>query len=410
MELTKKELKRLKQEAIDQVTEKYLKDGTKDEKIALGAFLEELLDAVMRGERKIFLSKDLDNKGNGFYERTLSTALGKLGITVPRDRKGEFKPAILPGPWVRSTDSYEQLLSSLVVNGLSKSNISRTLKEMGVPYSEGELEKVEEEVLQRLGEFKTRELPKDIFCLYIDGYLTQIKEKTGCVRKYCIYVVLGVDLGNFKKEIYGFYLFSGSESKGDWIKVFQDLIGRGLKRVLLIVSDDLPGLDEAISAIFERTDHQLCFIHLQRNVRRNMTKNDAKEFNEKLKEIRIYSKDHQEALAKLEELLERFHGKYPSFIEYLSRKKEKYLSFTKYPKEVRGYIYTTNAVESFISMIEKIRQRLGGYFQSEDILGVNILLQYENLRKGKWREPIPKLKAAEYEINQMFRLRFVNKE
>lgn len=407
---TKKELKRVKQDAIKHVTEKYLKDGTEDEKVAFGTFLEELFNQVMKGEREIFLSTDLQDKGNGFYERTLSTALGKLGIMVPRDRNGQFKPSILPGPWIRSTESYEQLLSSLVVNGFSKSNITRTLKEMGLPYSQDELDKIEQGILQRLQEFKTRELPKDVFSLYIDGYHCQIREKTGRVRKYCIYVVLGIDLTDFKKEIYGYYIFSGNESKADWIKVFHDLIGRGLKRALLIVSDDLSGLDEAISAIFERTDHQLCFIHLQRNVRRQMSKADAKEFNEKLKEIRVYSPDHEHAKAQMEELLAQYEEKYPTFIKYLARKKERYLTFTKYPKEVRKYIYTTNAVESLNSILEKIRQRLGGYFQSEEILGVNILLQHENLKKSKWKESVPKLKGAEYEINQMFHLRFFDKD
>jgi transposase-like protein len=34
--------------------------------------------------------------------------------------------------------------------------------------------------------------------------------------------------------------------KTDWIKVFNDLIDRGLKRVILIVSDDFPGISKAI--------------------------------------------------------------------------------------------------------------------------------------------------------------------
>jgi putative transposase len=33
-----------------------------------------------------------------------------------------------------------------------------------------------------------------------------------------------------------------NENKADWIKVFNDLIDRGLKRVMLIVSDDFLGI------------------------------------------------------------------------------------------------------------------------------------------------------------------------
>ena len=92
--------------------------------------------------------------------------------------------------------------------------------------------------------FKTRELPSDAFVLYIDAYHCDIKEKNK-IRKAYVYVVLGIDLqGN--KDILGFYTFFSSENKADWIKVFNDLIDRGLKRVMLIVSDDFPGITKAI--------------------------------------------------------------------------------------------------------------------------------------------------------------------
>jgi transposase-like protein len=54
-----------------------------------------------------------------------------------------------------------------------------------------------------LNVFKTRELPLDVFVLYIDAYHCNIKEKNK-IRKASIYVVLEVDLqGN--KDIFGFY-------------------------------------------------------------------------------------------------------------------------------------------------------------------------------------------------------------
>jgi hypothetical protein len=43
-------------------------------------------------------------------------------------------------------------------------------------------------------------------------------------------------------------------------------------------------------------------------------------------------------------------------------------------------------------MIEKVRINLGGYFQSVDILEVNLLIQRDNLKNRKWKKPIPALK------------------
>ncbi|WP_281340549.1 transposase [Sulfurihydrogenibium sp. YO3AOP1] len=120
--------------------------------------------------------------------------------------------------------------------------------------------------------FKTRELSLDVFVLYIDVY-------------HC-------------------------ENKADWIKVFNDLIDRGLKRVMLIVSDDFPGITKAIETLFPYTDHQLCLAHLQRNVRNQMDKEDSQVFNKELKNIKENSLDYEDGLEKLDDLCsKKYSGK-----------------------------------------------------------------------------------------------------
>jgi len=42
------------------------------------------------------MNNDDDNKANGYYERSLNTGSFKLNINVPRDRKGKFRPQIIP--------------------------------------------------------------------------------------------------------------------------------------------------------------------------------------------------------------------------------------------------------------------------------------------------------------------------
>ncbi len=87
-----------------------------------------------------------------------------------------------------------------------------------------------------------------------------------------------------------------------------------------------------------------------------------------------------EATEKFEQLCNEFKGKYHRFINTILQKSKHYFAFTKYPDEVRKHIYTTNAVESVNSLNEKIRIKLGGYFNSVDVLEINIYLQRENLK------------------------------
>ena len=95
-----------------------------------------------------------------------------------------------------------------------------------------------------------------------------------------------------------------------------------------------------------------------------------------------------------------------SFIKRIQANKERCLCFLKYPENLRKHIYTTNPVERINSMIEKARINLGGYFQSAEILEINILVQRDILKNNKWSKPVPALKGSSYEVLQIFNRRF----
>ena len=118
------------------------------------------------------------------------------------------------------------------------------------------------------------------------------------------------------------------------------------------------------------------------------------------------SKDKEEGKARLDKLCGQYQKNYPSFIKTVGMKMDSYIQFLGYPEEVGKHIYTTNAVESLNSRIEQIRMKLGGYFQSVNVLEVNLLLQIDRLKQGKWTKPVPMLRAKAYDILQIFNAKF----
>jgi len=401
--MDKETFERIKKESIEKVIEKRLGGASQIEKTAIKALLEDTLNQLMLSERGIFLDKDENNKGNGFYRRDLATSGGGLELSVPRDRNNGFRPFILPEKWKRTDKTYENLLMSLVVNGYSESKLTNILKSFGLPFSDKEINRIRDELRERLNDIKTRELPKKLLVIYIDGYHTKVKSG-GKVKNAIVYVIIGIDMEG-RKELLGYYVIFGNETKGDWLKIFNDFVNRGVKEILLIISDDFSGLKEAIKAVYPVSDHQLCYVHLHRNVRRNLGKGDADIFNNGLKQIKL-SKDYKEGIDQFSQLCERYKDKYPAFIKYISNNKEEYLCFLKYPEKIRKYIYTTNVAENMNRQIERIRDNLGGYFHSQEILEINIYLQSEKLAHGKWSKPQPAFKAYLYELLQMFNLKF----
>ncbi|QJA06950.1 hypothetical protein FVE67_00690 [Thermosulfurimonas marina] len=80
--------------------------------------------------------------------------------------------------------------------------------------------------------------------------------------------------------------FEGQESKENWKKVLEKLIQRGLRRVLIVVHDDFPGLSSLTEAFFPRADIQLCTVHLLRNARRHLSREHYRTFRDYFQSIK----------------------------------------------------------------------------------------------------------------------------
>ena len=365
-----------------------------------------VLNTLMERERDIFLRQaSSDNKANGFYPRALSSGLGSISLTVPRDRLSQFRPYLLPESWQRGDQSMDDLMAALLFHAYSPNKIKAIFKELGLPYSQEDMEDLQKVLEERSRDFKSREIGPDAFAIYVDAYHTGIKDPDSHkVKKAVIFTVIGIDLEG-KKEVLGYYEFVGSENGDFWRQVMNDLINRGLKKTLLIISDDFPGLTEAVAALFPKTDHQLCLVHLMRNARRHLGKTDAKDFNEAIKMIR-WAKDRESALAQFTDLCARYEKKHTAFIKHIMARKENYIAFLGYPRPAQKHIYTTNVVENLNGRLEVLRVNLGGYFHSDRTLLMAVQVLVDKIHRNRWQKPLPAMIDCEYEVHQMFRQRF----
>jgi len=359
---------------------------------------ELVYNLLMQAERSLHLEKEAADKANGYYPRSLGTAAGRLQLQVPRDRDGNFRPQLLPAPFERDSIERLELLQALLTASYSPSAIRSVLSSLGMHYSEKELDRLREAFLAEFEAWISRQLSKDLIAIYIDAYHTQVQEKTR-VKKMVLYTVLGLDFQG-TKDLLGVYLCAGSETKTFWLQVLNDLIDRGLQRLLLVVSDQFPGLTDAVSTLFSQATHQLCFVHLQPNVRHNMGPKDAQIFNRALGQIKLES-DFEAGLDRLQSLMTEYEEAYPAFISRLQKQAPRYLAFLHLPEPLRKYFYTTNAVESFHSSLEAFRIRSGGFFQSSSTLKLNVFIHYRKLQ-SKWQKGVPHVRSHLYWLRQRF--------
>jgi putative transposase len=365
----------------------------------------ELINALMKKQRDIKIRDEVENKANGFYERKIASSLGKLGLNIPRDRKSSFRPSILPAHWQRTDKEFDEFLEKLILQSYSPNKIKSLLNSMNLNYSSEQVNEIKDELYTKAQELRTKELPGKVCALFIDAYHTDVKDDTTKkVKKSVIYTVVGIDLEGYK-DIYGYYVMDGHETKEDWIHVFNDLISRGLKRSMLIVSDDFSGLSDAISNLMPKSLHQLCFVHLQRNIRKNLSKEFYKDFKEQLSIIKK-QKDFETAVEMFTSLCEEYKSKNKTFIDYILKNKKLYFNFLKFPRAIQKHIYTTNIVENFNSRLEVNRINSGGYFQSKKTAEISIYVTIYKIQNSRWKKATPAFREVQYEINQMFNLMF----
>lgn len=367
--------------------------------------LEMLLNAIMVKEREVYLQRHPEDRANGFYERRLGLRFAELNLRVPRVRIGnQFRPSILPPHWKRVDRDYEELILGMIANGYSKSQMKQSLNRLGLPFSEEALEAVVELVKEKLEYFKKRPLKSDWLCVFIDAYHGGMRVPEGRVVDVSIFVAVGIDLEG-QKHLLGFWVLKGRENKGFWIEVLQDLITRGLHRVLLFVTDDFSGLSGVIRELFPGAEHQLCLVHLRRALKRKLQRGLYSRVSRALHRLR-HAEDAEEGRQIMQEIVEVVSEQDKRYGNALQGKIEQYIAFLKYPRQIRGHLYTTNPVEGLNAGLELMRLELGGYFPSQDCLEVNLFIQAVNLEDRWQRRPMPKVASCLYEIRQLFQLRY----
>jgi len=367
--------------------------------------LKTIMEILMKAERRFHVDNNPQDKCNGYRPRKLNTSMGQIELEVPRDRDGDFYPSVLPEKYKRFDSSYTNLLKAGLNNFYSQTGMKNFLSSLDLPYSQEELKELSEKLYEEFQIWQQRELPQDVAALFIDGFHTQLyDEENRKMVKAVVYITIGIDFEG-KKDLYSVNFITGHENKDSWLLIFNELINRGLKRPLVVVSDDFRGITDAVSVAYPGAYHQLCWTHFRRNIRRNMNKQDAKEFSSEMDKIKL-ERDFETGKDEFLKMLEKYKKKYPDYINNLEKKHEHILCFLRFEPKLRKYFYTTNIVESFNNILSIIERNSGSFFRSKKMLELNCYIKRNQLKNKNWSKPVPHIKANIYYLIQMFGLKY----
>ena len=137
---------------------------------------------------------------------------------------------------------------------------------------------------------------------------------------------------------------SNSEATSNWETFFQDMLDRGLRQPLLIVSDGAKGVIRAITEKFPKAQRQRCIAHKIRNILSKVPMEVQAEIKGRVRSI-YYAPDRVTAETLAESFIRDYTKKYPSMVKCFTDDMTACLTHLDYPEGHRRNIRTTNLIE-----------------------------------------------------------------
>jgi len=354
----------------------------------LKPLMQELLDAEMTehlGYPKHDVSGNLTgNSRNGSYERTMRGSDGAITLSMPRDRNGNFSSTVVQ-PYKQVSSELEQKITSLYAFGTSTADIVSFLNETyGVTVSTGFISQVTEKVLELAREWQARPLQSIYTIAYLDAIHIKCREQNKVINK-AVHIVMAYDLDG-KKEILGHYISSGGEGAKFWLSVITDLKNRGVADILIACVDGLSGFEQAIHSVFPQATVQRCVVHAIRNSMAFVPHKLKSEFMEYLRPV-YTAATIDEAKANFEVLEARYGEKYPMAINVWKNNWEALTHYFSYSSEIRHMMYTTNAIESYNSVLRKYTKNKRSFVSDEALQKVLYLATQK--AEESWDKCVP---------------------
>ena len=310
----------------------------------IGKVVQEVLEAEMRealGAEKGERTESRVGYRSGYYVRSLVTRVGKLELRIPQDRQGRFCTELFER-YQRSEKALVAALAEMYVQGVSTRKVKAITEELcGQEFSASSISAINQGLDQELERFMRRRLEQEYPYVIVDARYEKVRVE-GIIRSQAVLVAIGVD-GEGRRQILGVEM-ANRESSSSWKEFLVLLKSRGLRGVVLVVSDDHPGLKSAIAQVLPESFWQRCYVHFLRNALDYLP---PKADDDCWTELRWFyeRRNVEEARRDLVTWLSQWQGKYPKLCEWVEMNIEETFTFYRLPKEHHKHLKSTNVLE-----------------------------------------------------------------
>ncbi len=332
-------------------------------------FLEEALEEEIcdflerrRYSRKNYSKNEFRGYRNGYQESTILTHSGRLRLKRPRIRQNSE-------PFVRSIferiteleENLKKLILESYVRGLSTRDIEETFQDKdGKPLlSKSAVSKLTPRLNEEYEKFQSRDLSSiDPVYLFVDAVFESVKKLTNNQAIFCAWAITS----SGEKVMLSLSVATGETTEA-WSDFFEDMIKRGLRQPVLLISDGAQSLINAIERKFPLSDRQRCIAHKMRNILAKV----PKEYQELIKQAVTavyYAPEYSTAEMLAADFIDRYAKQFPKAVKCFMEDLEACIMHLKYPASHHKYIRTTNLIERAFEE-QKRRTKVMPQHQSE---------------------------------------------
>ena len=346
-------------------------------------FMKQMIEEMLKAELEDHLEQNDTASKNGSYPKTVRSDAGEIRLDIPRDRKSEYTPQLIP-KGQRSISGIDEKIISLYARGMSLRDIEKQVKEMyDVQMSDTLIGRIIDKITPQITAWQNRTLEAVYPIVYMDAMVFKIKDDSGFYKNRALHFAIGITLEG-KKDLLGMWL-TDHEGAKFWLSIVTELQNRGVEDILIASVDGLKGFSEAINSVFPRTIVQRCIIHQIRYSLKYVGSKYHKEFMSDLKQV--YKAPTKEAAEEaLMELEKKWGKRYPMVINSWINNWSELSAYFEYSEPIRRIIYTTNTVEGFNRQVRKITKSKGG-FSNDEALFKLVFLIYRDISR-KWEKSI----------------------
>jgi len=299
--------------------------------------------------------------------RTILSGLGPIQVEQPRvnDRRIDedgvrfrFTSKILP-PYLRKTQTIEDLVPWLYLKGISTGEMSDALVHLGFDgtgLSPASVTRMTEAWQGEYDDWSKRSLAgKRYVYVWADGIYF------GCRLtddRPCVLVLMGATANGTKELI---AIHDGQrESETSWLEVLGGLKDRGLTEPpKLATGDGSLGFWLAMAKAFPSTRQQRCWVHKTANVLDKLPKGQQPAAKAMLHEVWM-SATREDAVKAFDRFLDVYGTKWPRVKDSLEKDRTELLAFYDFPDEHWGHLRTSNPIESTFATVRLRTYRTKG--------------------------------------------------